>query len=288
MGAPAVSVRGSAAAARTAAPKRRTAARPATARSAPARRVSTPSKRTAASRGAATAPARKRTRTTAPRRRARNTPAGGVAMLPVHAVAGTAGAVGGIADSPLLVSMTRGRAWIAVLGVLLGGIVAINVWGLSLSASTSGTAAKIDELEQSNSVLAARAARRGSTEKISALAASQGLDTANPKAIRYLEYGSSDAADAAKRLAAGEVSILTALPIAPEFADPAATAPLETTTVPTDTAAAPIATEPIVEEPIIDPAAVAPAPETTDPAAVAPADPTTTDPVSGDLGGVAP
>lgn len=283
MGAPAVSVRRSAAQARTAAPKRR----PATSRSAPARRVSTPSKRTAAARNAAAAPARKRARTTAPRRRARNTPAGGVVMLPVQAVAGTAGAVGGIADSPLLVSMTRGRAWIAVLGVLLGGIVAINVWGLSLSASTSGTAAKIDELEQSNSVLAARAARRGSTEKISALAASEGLDTATPKAIRYLEYGPSDAADAAKRLAAGEISILASLPIAPEFSDPAAVAPVDPAPVPTDTTTAPIATEPVVEDPVTDPAAVTPAPEVTDPAVAAPADPATAD-SGAELGGVAP
>lgn len=281
MGAPAVGVSRSAETARPSAPKRRAAARSATARSTPARRVSTPSKRTAASRRAAAAPARTRKRTPAPRRRARNTPAGGVVMLPVQAVAGTAGAVGGIADSPLLVSMTRGRAWIAVLGVLLGGIVAINVWGLSLSASTSATATKIDELEQSTSVLGARIARRGSTEKISALAASEGLDTATPKAIRYLEYGPSDASDAAKRLAAGDISILSALPIAPAFADPAVVAPVEATTEP-------ISTEPIVEEPITDPAAVAPAPAPVDPATTAPVDPAATDPVGTDLGGVAP
>jgi hypothetical protein len=208
-------------------------------------------------------------------------------MLPVQAVAGTAGAVGGIADSSLVVSMTRGRAWIAVLGILLGGIVAINVWGLSLSAQTSGINAQIDELEQSNSVQAARGARRSSTEKISALAASEGLDTAAPKGIRYLEYGPSDASDAAKRLADGQISILSALPIAPEFADPAAVAPVEatdTTTIPAE----PISTEPVVEEPITDPAAVAPAPETTDPAAAVPTDPATTDPATSDLGGVAP
>jgi hypothetical protein len=206
-------------------------------------------------------------------------------MLPVQAVAGTAGAVGGIADSPLLVAMTRGRVWVAVLGVLLGGIVALNVWGLSLSASTSASNAKIDELAQSNSVLGARIARRGSTDKISALAASEGLDTATPKAIRYLEYGPSDASDAAKRLAAGEISILSALPIAPEFADPAAVAPVETMT---DTTTAPVSTQPVVEDPITDPAAVAPEPATTDPAVAAPTDTATTDPAATDLGGVAP
>ena len=112
-------------------------ARPARApRSRPARRVSQPSKRTAAPRRAAAAPARRAPARRSPARR-QQTPAGGVVMLPVHAVAGSAGIVSRLADSPLVVSMTRGRAWIAALGILLGGIVAINVVGLSMSASTS-------------------------------------------------------------------------------------------------------------------------------------------------------
>ena len=47
-----------------------------------------------------------------------------------------AGAVGRYRRLALVVGMTRGRAWIVMLGVLLGGIVALNVWGLSLSASS--------------------------------------------------------------------------------------------------------------------------------------------------------
>jgi hypothetical protein len=198
-------------------------------------------------------------------------------MFPVHAVAGSAGVVSRLADSPLVVSMTRSRAWIALLGILLGGIVAINVWGLSLSASTSQTATKIDELQQANSVMASRIAQRSSTEKISALAASAGLDTPTPRAIEYLKAESSDASEAAKRLEAGEISILDALPIAPELTDPDALAPVDPAT--TDPAVVPPA-DPIVT----DPAAVDPA--TTDPVAVVPpADPATTDPV---LGGVTP
>ena len=205
-------------------------------------------------------------------------------MFPVHAVAGTAGAVGGIADSPLVVSLTRGRAWIALLGILLGGIVALNVWGLSLSASSSATAVKIDELEQANSVAAARIARRSSSDKIAALAASQGLDTPTPKAIEYLKSKTSDAADAAKRLQAGEISVLAGLPIAPEFSQAAIDAAAAETTDP-------LLTAPVAEDPITDPAAAAvtdPAtaatdPATTDPAAAAPAaDPST------ELGGVTP
>ena len=52
-----------------------------------------------------------------------------------------------------MVRMARSRAWIAVLGVLLGGIVAVNVVGLSLSATVSQTAAKADRVERENSLL---------------------------------------------------------------------------------------------------------------------------------------
>ena len=196
MGAPATSVR----------------TRPA--RSAPAQRVSTPSKRVRSTAGAA-APARKkapaRRPAAAPARRSRVTPPAGVVRLPATAVAGTAGAVSGIADSPFVVGMTRSRLWIGVLAVLLGGIVAIQVLGLSLSAQSSANAEKIDELRQEQSVLGGRIARRGSLDKIQQVAAAEGLDTVAPKGIRYVESGSSDAADAAKRLSGEEIAKLATL-----------------------------------------------------------------------------
>ncbi|MGB3097775.1 MAG: hypothetical protein WBB30_00645 [Solirubrobacterales bacterium] len=164
-----------------------------------------------------------------------------MAMLPVHAVGGAAGAVGGMADSGLVIGMTRSRVWIGVLGVLLGGIVALNVIGLSLSASTSGTATKIDELERANTVTQATIAKRSSSDRIQALAAGLGLDTPTPKAVSYLKAKGGDAAAAAKRLEAGEISVLDALPIAPVFAE-AAAAPLSDTAVPSvdPTAVAPV------------------------------------------------
>ena len=53
-----------------------------------------------------------------------------------------------------------------VLGLLLGGIVALNVVGLSLSASGSSVSTKVDELQQDNSVMRARIANRLSNERI--------------------------------------------------------------------------------------------------------------------------
>jgi hypothetical protein len=178
--------------------------------------------------------------------------------------------------------MTRSRAWIAALAILLGGIVAINVVGLSLSASTSATATKIDELRQANSVAASRIAQRSSTEKISALASSAGLDTPTPRAIEYLKAGGADAAEAAKRLDAGQISVLEGLAAAPAITDPEAIAPVDPATDPA--AVAPI-------DPAVDPATGAPVVPATDPEAVAPpADPVATDPATTDpaLGAVTP
>jgi hypothetical protein len=135
-----------------------------------------------------------------------------VTRLPVTAVAGTAGAVGGLADSPIVVAMTRSRLWIGILGLLLGGIVAVQVLGLSQSALGSRNAEKIEDLQQQNNVLASRIARRSSTEKISAMAADLGLETTTPKGIDYIDAHSSNAADAAKRLTNGEIEVLSTLP----------------------------------------------------------------------------
>lgn len=206
---------------------------------------------------AAAAPA-KRTRPTTGARvdhRARPRVAGGgnVAMLPINAV-------GGIADSGFVVGMSRGRAWIVLLGVLLGGIVALNVVGLSLSASGSATSTKVDELLKENSVMRARIAHRLSNERITDAATGLGLAVPAPDAVHYLDAKGSDAEQAADRLAQG---LIAGAPPALESSqtEPAA----ETTAVPVDPATVPI-----------DPAtaAVTAPPDPTDPALTAPTTPT--------------
>jgi hypothetical protein len=145
-------------------------------------------------------------------------------MLPVNAV-------GGIADSGFVIGMARSRVWIGVLGVLLGGIVAINVVGLSLSASGSQTSAKIDELIRDNSVQRSRLAHRLSNGRISKQASALGLAVPAPDAVHYLKSGDADAKRAAERLADG--SITNAPPVAtPSEAatDPSTIAPATTTT----------------------------------------------------------
>lgn len=269
MGAPAVSTRTARAA------RARPAAKPRPRkRTAPARRVSQPSR---AARPRARSATRSRPRAAASRR-ARITPPAGVVMLPVAAVGGAAGAVGGIADSGVVVGLTRGRLWIILLGTLLGGIVALNVWGLSFSASTSGAAAKIDELERAISVQRARIAKRSASDRIQSLAAARGLAAPAPKAVRYVAFAPADAATAAERLAAGEISVLAALPIAPELAEPALPA-------------TPAAEPPVVEavpapEAAAEPPAPAPAPAPVAPASAPAPAPTATPQPAG--GGISP
>lgn len=292
MGAPAISSRGAAAPATpTKRPqqRRRAQAKPRARSNAPARRVSTPSKAVrpkSAARSASASTARSRPKASATARRSRITPPGGIVMFPAAAVGGAAGAVGGMANSGLVVGISRSRAWIVVLGILLGGIVALNVWGLSLSASTSTMAAEIDELQRTNSVLETRIAQRLSSGRVQKAAAAVGLDAPAAAAVRYVKVSSSDAERAAERLSAGDISILSALPIAPELAEaaeapivpePAVVAPAidPATGLPIDPAtglpADPAATAPAP----VEPAPVAPAPVTTEPAAAPPPDPAT-------------
>ncbi len=80
-----------------------------------------------------TAPARRAPARKAPTRRRAPSRRPGGQLIPI--AAGAATAVRQLPDSSLMVRMTRGRAWIGVLGVLLAGIVAINVVTLSLSAA---------------------------------------------------------------------------------------------------------------------------------------------------------
>lgn len=198
---------------------------------------------------AAAAPARKpRPATTRSKpvqsRRTRVASSGNVAMLPVNAV-------GGIADSGVVMGMARSRVWIGVLGVLLGGIVAINVVGLSLSASGSQTSAKIDELIRDNSVQQSRLAHRLSNGRISREAGALGLAVPAPDAVHYLKAADADAKEAAKRLADGSIT----------NAPPAVTPSEGATTVDGTTTATTTATttvDPAVAT--VDPAAV-----TTDP-----------------------
>ncbi len=227
----------------------------ATARSsAPAKRRKPPARKPATRRPPAT-------------RRRQQTPI--VGFVPVAAVR----TVGGIADSGLVVRLTRGRWWIGLLGALLVGIVALNVFALSFSSSSSTAGRQADELKRQNSALRAQLATTLSNDEIQAAALALGLFTPEPGQVRYLKPDADDAAEAARRLRAGELGAgsATAVAAAPAevapvvpaetapVTDPAAVAPLEA--VPETAPAEPAAVDPAAAEPTATPAPDATAPD---------------------------
>jgi hypothetical protein len=149
-------------------------------------------KRPAPARPKRTAPARPR-RATASRR-----PVGQLIPLAV----GTASAVRALPDSGLIVRMTRGRAWIAVLGVLLAGIVALNVITLSFAGGAGRIGQSIQALEEENSILRSRDAQRAGAGRIAHEGAALGLSAAAVEEVGAVEYSPRDVRAAARRLAA--------------------------------------------------------------------------------------
>lgn len=144
----------------------------------------------------APAPARK----TAPARRSAPSRRPGGQLIPI--AVGAATAARHLPDSSLMVRMTRGRAWIAVLGVLLVGIVAVNVLTLSFSAAAGHIDQNILALEQENSLLNSRDAQRSGSARVRYEAGALGLAPAATDQIDGVDAGPHDVAIAAQRLAA--------------------------------------------------------------------------------------
>ena len=158
-------------------------------------------------------------RTQVPRARARQAPAGrlmrpavaGAALFPQAAVR-SAGAVRDISDSSLIMRLTRGRGWIAVLGTMLVGIVALNVVSLSLTAGSGRLSLQIDELKTEISGLHAQIDERLSASRVEAEATRLGLANPNPNQITYLSASDGDAARLAHLLGTDSFLLAPSLP----------------------------------------------------------------------------
>jgi hypothetical protein len=233
---------------------------------------------------AATAPARRApTRTDAPRRRPARPPAAprrpvGVpqraAAAPRGGLAAAAvGTVSAIADSGLVLGLTRSRLWIGVLGTLLVGIVALNVMALSFNAASSETAALSDELRERNSALRADIADGLSNERLQSAAVRIGLVMPQAASGLALTPAAGDAAEAARRLRRGDFTLGST------YTPPVAEVPEVPVVDP-----ATVATNPAATTSVTDPAAIA---EGTLPATDVTTE-TTTPVAAGTGGGVTP
>jgi len=100
--------------------------------------------------------------------------------------------------------MTRGRLWIGVLGTLLAGIVALNVFTLGLTAEAGHIDQNLVALEKENSILRSRDAHRSGSTRIRHDAAAIGLEMAAVDEVASIEPRRGDVAVAAQRLAAAE------------------------------------------------------------------------------------
>lgn len=157
----------------------------------------------AATARAQTAPARApRRKRPAPARPRRPAPARRHAGQLIPIAVGTAAAVRHLPDSSLMVRMTRGRAWIGVLGLLLAGIVALNVITLSLTAGASRIDQNIQALDQENSILRSRDAQRSGAARVRHGALALGLTVPSADSVDYVQASPNDVEVAAQRLAA--------------------------------------------------------------------------------------
>ena len=150
---------------------------------------------------ARTAPLRKApVRKPAPARRKAPVRRPGGQLIPI--AVGTATAVRNLPDSSLVVRMTRGRAWIGVLGVLLVGIVALNVITLSLAAGAGHIDQNIQALDEENSILRSRDAQHSGAGRVAHEGAALGLSAAAVDQVGSVQASSHDVETAARRLAA--------------------------------------------------------------------------------------
>jgi hypothetical protein len=104
-------------------------------------------------------------------------------------------------ETRVIDGLLRGRAWIWLIGVLLGGIVAMQVSLLKLNAGISRAVTTSGTLERQNADIEARIAQLSSGERVRAAAANEGMIMPLAGDVSYLHSrGGRDAILAARRM----------------------------------------------------------------------------------------
>jgi cell division protein FtsL len=166
----------------------------------------------------------------------------------------------------LLDALLQGRAWIALVGLLLVGIVFFNVDLLRLNRSIATTSDQSEAVSRENARLRRELAGLGSSERIQKAALQRGLVLPAPGDVRYRTAAKSDG-----RRALANLKAPADKPAAPEIAAPTqattptpAPTPAPVTTPAPAAAPAPVTTPAPVTPPVAAPPAAAP-PTTTSP-----------------------
>jgi hypothetical protein len=213
-----------------------------------------------------------RSRQAPARRPATRRVSGPLRPVPVAAPAGGAvrrGSTGvferirALPETRLVDGLLRGRAWIWLIGILLGGIVAMQVSLLKLNAGISRAVTTASTLERQNADFEAQIARLSAGDRVRNTAVSEGMVTPPPGAIEFLHARP----DRDGRLAARRMeppSDTAAQIMANGGLEPgvlAVAAPVVAQADPATTTAEPVATpvatatpEPVAAAPTVDPA----------------------------------
>ena len=111
-------------------------------------------------------------------------------------------AVGRLPESTAVRRISKSRLWIAVIGVLLTGIVLVNVLTVSYGSMASGIETNTEKLERQNSILSSTITKSLSMPRVRSAAAEAGMIVPATTEIEYREFGPEVFAAAAQRLAA--------------------------------------------------------------------------------------
>ncbi len=107
----------------------------------------------------------------------------------------------------MLDRLLRGRVWVACIGILLVGIVFLNVSLLGLNSGITVTADQAADLRRENAELRLDVARLGATDRIQRVAESRGFVMPGPADVEYVDAepdgDGRPAARALARLGAG-------------------------------------------------------------------------------------
>jgi len=130
----------------------------------------------------------------------------------------------------LLDRIVRGRAWIPMLGILLAGIVAMQVEVLKFGASMGRSIERTTALQSQNELLRASVARLADDQRIESRAAAMGMVMPAPDAIGFMSlrpngYVQRAAASIHAPNAASFIASLPATAIAASSASTAVTSP---------------------------------------------------------------
>lgn len=157
---------------------------------------------------ASPAPTRKRPAPASPRRVSGPVPAQRAErhVAPVHDRA--LDFVRGLPDHSLLDRLVRGRTWILLLGVMLAGIVAMQVEVLKLNASMGRSLALSSTLQSRNEQLRASVSSLSDAQRIERLASGMGMVMPGPTSVSFLD---------ARRVAPGQAAAAIQRPDATAF-----------------------------------------------------------------------